>query len=82
MRVLPAVRRTQLLRSSTLFRSALANRPGPGMALAADAPTTDGSESLPTDTSGIVIPSQDRKLFQSINPGPEPHDLREIVNHA
>ena len=42
------------------------------MTLAADAPTTDGSESLATDTSVIVIPSQDRKLFQSIDPDPEP----------
>ena len=72
MHVLPAVRRTQLLRSSTRDRSALGDRIGPGMTLAADAPTTDGSESLATDTSGIVIPSQDRKLFQSIDPDPEP----------
>ena len=35
----------------------------PGMTLTADAPTTDGSESLATDTSRIVIPSQDRKRF-------------------
>ena len=50
------------------------------MTLAADAPTTDGSESLATDISGIVIPSQDRKLFQPANPGPELHDLRDIMN--
>ena len=50
------------------------------MTLAADAPTTDGSESLATDTSGIVLPSQDRTLFQSTDPGPEPHGLRDIVN--
>ena len=49
------------------------------MTLAADAPTTDGSKSLATDTPGIASPSQDRKLFQSIDPDPEPHDLREIV---
>ena len=33
------------------------------MMLAADVPTTDGSEILATDTSGIVIPSQDRKHY-------------------
>ena len=33
------------------------------MTLAADAPTTDGSEILATDTAGIVIPSQDRKHY-------------------
>ena len=57
MRASPAVRRTQLLRSSTLFRSALGNRPGLGMTLAAAAPTTDGSKSLAMDTSGIADPS-------------------------
>ena len=55
------------------------------MTLAADAPTTDGSESLATDTSGIVIPSQDRKPFQSTDPGPEPDGLgtsrtRRVMN--
>ena len=50
------------------------------MTLAADAPTTDGSKSLATDTSGIVIPSQDRKLFPSTDPGPDPHGLRDIMN--
>ena len=48
--------------------------------LAADAPTTDGSESLAKDTSRIVAPSQDRKPFQSTDPEPEPHELRDIMN--
>ena len=52
--------RTVLSRSSTLQRLALGNRFGPGMKLAAAALTTDGSESLATDTSGIVVPSQDQ----------------------
>ena len=52
------------------------------MTLAADAPITDGSKSLATDTSGIASPSQDGKLFQSTAPDPESHDLREVVNHA
>ena len=44
--------RIDLSRSSTQVRSALGNRIGPGMKLAAAAPTTDGSESLATDISG------------------------------
>ncbi len=50
------------------------------MTLVIDAPTTDGSKSLATDTSGIVIPSQDRKLFQSTDLSPDPHGLRDIMN--
>ena len=41
---------------------------GPGMTLAAAALTTDGSESLATDTTGIVIPSQRVAIIQ---PGTE-----------
>ena len=45
-------------RLSTPRRWALGNRSGPGMMLAATAPTTNESESLATDISGIVDPSQ------------------------
>ena len=72
MRVVGLVCRTALLRSSTPLRLALGNRLGPGITLAAAAPTTDGSESLATDTSGIVIPSQGRKGLKSRNLESEP----------
>ena len=54
------------------FGGRVANRLGPGITLAAAAPTTDGSESLATDTSGIVIPSQGRKGLKSRNLESEP----------
>ena len=41
---------------------------GPGMTLAAAALTTDGSESLAMDTTGITIPSQGVAITQ---PGTE-----------
>ena len=44
-------------RLSTPERWALGNRSGPGMTLAAAAPTTDRSESLATDIFGIAGPS-------------------------
>ena len=69
MRVEALVRRTAPLRSSTPDRSALGNRHGPGITLAAAAPTTDGRENPATDTSRIA-PSQDRKTFKSSNLDP------------
>ena len=53
MPVLSLVCRTVSSRSSTRTRSALGNRPGPGIKLAAAALTTDGSESLATDTDEV-----------------------------
>ncbi|MDE0171963.1 MAG: hypothetical protein OYH76_00050 [Defluviicoccus sp.] len=79
MLVRKPVRRPALLRSSTLMRSALGNRFGPGMTLAADAPTTDGTENPATDISEIVH-SQDRKTFKSSTLDPEP--LRKFQNLA
>ena len=75
----PACCRTSILRSSTLSRSALGNRFAPGMTLAAAALTTDGSEGLATDTCGIVF-LLEIGTFQSSNPEPEPHGLRDIVH--
>ena len=60
MHVYCLVCRTAPWQSSTSGRLALGNRLGPGMKLAATAPTTDGSESLATDTSRISVPSQCR----------------------
>ena len=58
---------------------ALANRTGPSMTLAADAPTTDGRESPATDISRIVHP-QDRKTFKSSTLDPD--RLREFEHRA
>ena len=58
--VMLQTRLVQAVDSSTPNRLALGNRFGPGMKLAAAALTTDGSESLATDTSGIVVLSQDQ----------------------
>jgi len=67
-------------RVSTPRRWALGNRSGPGMTLAAAAPTTNGSGSLATDTSGIAIPSQGRKECKSSNPEPDPGLVPEDRN--
>ena len=72
MRVSSLVGRTVLSRSSTRLRLALGNRFGPGMKLAAIALTTDGSESLATDTSGSWFLLKTGGVLQSPNPEPEP----------
>ena len=51
-------RRTALGRSSTRYRSALGNRLGPGMKLAASALTTDRSENPATDTNTVSTARQ------------------------
>ena len=56
MHVARPVCRTALQCSSTLNRLALGNRLGPGMKLAATALTTNGSESLATDTVTLSAP--------------------------
>ena len=70
MHVVSLVCRTVSSRSSTQVRSALGNRFGLGMTLAAVGPTTDGRENPTTDTSRIVH-SQNRKTFKLVNPEPE-----------
>ena len=79
MRVEALVRRTAPLRSSTRQRSALGNRFGPGMTLAADAPTTEGREN-PTKDISRIVPSRDRKTFRSSTFDREP--LRGFENRA
>ena len=63
MRVLVLACRTAPSRSSTPHRLALGNRFGPGIQLAASALTTDGSESLATDTVTVSAPETRSKPY-------------------
>ena len=81
MHVVSLVCRIVSSRSSTQVRSALGNRFGLGMTLAADAPTTDGRENPATDTSGSIPPRTGRRS-SGATPNRSRYGLRKTVNHA